>query len=296
MAVIIMAVSVAEGFWAGFRGFGIGYILADAIILALWRRGGCHNPRFRPLANRLTVAHVASILFWISAALIGLPLGWLIAGIGTGIDLLAPLVSTRQQETLPKLSSTHLPERFGTFTIIVLGEVVLAIVSGLSRLPHRTVVTWLAGACTLLLLTGFYWLYFDQVMSGNPPATASKRNLEQYLHLPLMMSIAAISSVVAELVEAPLIVFSMSSRLLFGLGVAGVLSSIALLESVMVRDPRMERLLRQTSTLEAASAIAIVMLAVLVPGAPALAFAVLAVALVALVVAWGATARARWDS
>ena len=161
-AVVIMAVSVAEGFSAGFRGFGIGYILADVIILSLWRRGGRHNPRFVPLADRLTVAHAGSMLCWGIAVVVGLPFGWLLAALGTGIDLIAPLVTTRQQDALPRLSSTHLPERFGTFTIIVLGEVVLAIVDGLSALPHRPGSSWLAGACALLLVTGFYWLYWTR--------------------------------------------------------------------------------------------------------------------------------------
>jgi low temperature requirement protein LtrA len=294
-AVVIMAVSAAEGFRAGFQGFGIGYIMADLIILTLWRRGGHHNPRFRPLAARLTVAHAASISFWAVAVAVNVPYGWALAAMGTGIDLLAPLVTTRQQDALPPLSSTHLPERFGTFTIIVLGEVVLSIVSGLSKLPDRTVISWVAGACALLLLTGFYWLYFDQVMSGNPPATAARRNLEQYLHLPLTMAIAAISAVVAEFVDAPLMVFSTSSRLLFGMGVATALASIALLESLMVRDARLELLLNQTSFLEGVGAIVIAAVAIFVPGIPALVFALVCVAVVLAVVARGAAARARRD-
>ena len=290
-AVVIMAVSVAEGFSAGFRGFGIGYILADVIILTLWRRGGRHNPRFVPLADRLTVAHGASMACWGAAALVGLPFGWLLAALGTGIDLIAPLVTTRQQDALPRLSSTHLPERFGTFTIIVLGEVVLAIVDGLSALQHRSALTWLGGACALLLLTGFYWLYFDQVMSGDPPATARRRNLEQYLHLPLMMGIAAISSVVVEFVEAPMAVFSTSSQLLFGWGTAFALMSIAMLETLMVREDSAGLLLAQSSRLEGAAALAIAVVALTVSDVPALLLVGGTVVLVAFVVAWGATAR-----
>jgi low temperature requirement protein LtrA len=295
-AVVIMAVSVGEGFAAGFKGFAIGYALADIIILTLWRRGGRYNPRFRPLSNRLTIAHVLSISCWLAAAFVGLPAGWMLAAIGTGVDLLAPLVTTRQQDALPPLSSTHLPERFGTFTIIVLGEVVLAIVGGLSRLPHRTALTWSAGALALLLVTGFYWLYFDQVMTGSPPTTAALRNAEQYLHLPLMMAIAAISAVLAELVEAPMLAFSTSSRLLFGLGVAVVLGTIALLESVMMRGQRQKRLLRETSLFEAFGALAMVAFVMLATGVPSVVYGVVAVVIVAAVVTWGATARARREA
>ena len=295
-AVVIMAVSAAEGFSAGFRGFGIGYILADALILALWRRGGRHNPRFRPMGLRLTAAHGASIVLWIAAILVGLPLGWLLAATGTAVDLLAPLVTTRQQGALPRLSSTHLPERFGTFTIIVLGEGLLAMVSGLSRLPYRSVLAWLTAALMLLMLTGFYWLYFDQVMTGDPPRSSGRRVIRQYLHLPLTMGIAAISAVVAEMLEAPLGTFSTSSRLLFAMGVAGVLGSIAILEALAFRRERGDNWLGQASLLEGGAACVMLLLAVAVPGATPLALLAVAVAMVVGVVAWGASARTSPDS
>ena len=128
-------------------------------------------------------------------------------------------------------------------------------------------------------------------MSGEPPATAGRRNVEQYLHLPLMMGIAAISSAVVEFVEGPLNVFNTSSQLLFGWGVAFALMSIAMLETLMVRHDPMERLLRQSSRIEGFGALGIAVLVIVVQDVPALAFVAGAVALVAFVVAWGATAR-----
>ena len=53
-------------------------------------------------------------------------------------------------------------ERFGTFTIIVLGEVVFGVVNGLS-LAHHDVTTITTGLIALVVGFGFWWIYFDVV-------------------------------------------------------------------------------------------------------------------------------------
>jgi low temperature requirement protein LtrA len=292
-AVVAMAVSAGEGLAAGFRGFGISYAVASAIIMTLWLRGGRHNPRFRPLARGLTISHLLSIILWVVAVVVGLPAGWWIAATALAVDLSAPLLTSQRQDDLPRLSGTHLPERFGLFIIIVLGEAVLATTLGLSVLRHRSPLEWAAGACALLLITGLYWLYFDQVMSGEPPETALRRNLTQYLHLPLAMSVAAVSAIVPELVELPGQPLSISSRLLFSGGIALAIMSIALLDAATVRGSRLDCLFRETRLLETLGAVVLVGAALLVPAAPAVGFAVLAVVIVVAIIVRGAFVRAR---
>jgi low temperature requirement protein LtrA len=292
-AVAAMAVSAGEGLVAGFRGFGISYAAASVIVMSLWLRGGRHNPSFRGLARGLTTAHLISIVLWVIAVVVGLPVGWWIALAALLVDLSAPLVTAPRQDDLPRLSSTHLPERFGLFIIIVLGEAVLATTLGLSVLRHRSPLEWAAGACALLLITGLYWLYFDQVMSGEPPETALRRNLTQYLHLPLAMSIAAVSAIVPELVELPGQALSTSSRLLFLGGIAAAIMSIALLDAATVRGSGIDCLFRETRLLETLGAAVLLGFALLVPAAPALGSAVLAVAIVVAIIVRGAFVRAK---
>ncbi|NTU70872.1 MAG: low temperature requirement protein A [Coriobacteriia bacterium] len=292
-AVLVMAVGVAQGFSAGFRLFGAAYVVADVLILILWRRGARHNPTFRPVSKRLTISHGMSIVLWTSAVAMGLPFGWALAAAGTLVDLLAPWLTTRQQDELPSLSGTHLPERFALFTIVVLGECVLAIVTGLSELSHISPITWVASGCILLTITGLYWLYFDQVMTGETPLEPRRRIVRQYLHLPLTASIAAISAIVVGVVEAPLEPFNASSQHLFALGVATALCSIALLESFVLSHGNGEEWLRHTRWLEVIVALAIVVIAVLAPQLPALGFVLVAAIGVALVAGWGSSTRGR---
>ena len=83
-----------------------------------------------------------------------------------------------------------LVERFGTFTIIVLGEVVFGVVDGLS-LANRDVETIVTGVLALVVGFGFWWIYFD-VVGGRLPR-GDGRALANWIlgHHPAALSIAA---------------------------------------------------------------------------------------------------------
>lgn len=292
-AVVGMAVGAGDATPLGFRIFGVSYASAGAIIMTLWLRGGHHNRSFRPLARRLAVFHSVSILLWIVAVTVGPPAGWWIAAAALVADLSAPLLTASRQDELPRLSPTHLPERFGLFTIIVLGEAVFSTAVGLSRIVHPSAAAWGAGACALLLITGLYWLYFDQVMSGEPNETALRRNVTQYVHLPLAMSIAAVSAILPEFVAAPGSALSPSSRLLLSVGLAVALFSIAGLEGLTIRGAGLECLFRASRAFELAGAALLTVIGLALPVAPAVLFVGLATIIIVGIIVRNAIRRAR---
>ena len=83
-----------------------------------------------------------------------------------------------------------LVERFGLFTIIVLGEVVFGVVEGLSG-AERDLKTVGTGMLALGLGFGFWWIYFD-IVGGRFPKADGRSCLSWTLgHLPITMAIAA---------------------------------------------------------------------------------------------------------
>jgi low temperature requirement protein LtrA len=91
-------------------------------------------------------------------------------------------------------------ERFGLFTIIVLGEVVVGVVDGLSSVT-RDLPTFATGMVGLTIGFGIWWTYFDFVGRRLPGDTPRRFLVWMYSHLPIAMAIAASGAAMVSLVE-----------------------------------------------------------------------------------------------
>jgi low temperature requirement protein LtrA len=193
---------------------------------------------------------------------------WVLALL-TDLALLILLLNNRTmaiQEQLNRivLISPSLVERFGLFTIIVLGEVIVGVVSGLAEHPH---LSWLAGNSAFLgmiIAIGLWWIYFDFV-SGRPPLPRTTKRLWWiYLHLPVTMGIAAVGASILNVVEHAGEPLPNEVRWLMVGAVAVALISIALiLKSLDV--PENQRILYRTGALATFIAGALVVLFGLTP-------------------------------
>jgi low temperature requirement protein LtrA len=92
-----------------------------------------------------------------------------------------------------------LVERFGLFTIIVLGEVVFGVVDGLSG-SERDFKSISTGMLALVIGFGFWWIYFDLV--GRRPPRPDDGALANWLlsHLPITLSITAAGAAMVSLI------------------------------------------------------------------------------------------------
>ena len=92
-----------------------------------------------------------------------------------------------------------LVERFGLFTIIVLGEVVLGVVTGLSAVGTDA-LTLATGSLALVIGFGFWWIYFDLVGRRLPRAGGTIWTW-MLSHLPIQLSIVAAGAAIVSLIE-----------------------------------------------------------------------------------------------
>jgi len=111
------------------------------------------------------------------------------------------LLVVRRAQTVLSLGTTatdSLVERFGTFTIIVLGEVVLGVVAGLVS-AERDAMTIVVGLLALWIGFGFWWIYFDLVgrrLPRNGPALTNW----VLSHFPIALSIVAAGAAIVNLI------------------------------------------------------------------------------------------------
>ena len=87
-----------------------------------------------------------------------------------------------------------LVERFGLFTIIVLGEVVIAVVRGIAGHHNLETQTVIIAALITLLAMSMWWVYFDFISHRNPIKSVPKRLSWIYLHLPVTICIAMVGA------------------------------------------------------------------------------------------------------
>lgn len=198
-----LAVFAGDAAGEGGDGFAITYTLLLLVLTWLWyavRR--VDTEEYERVTRRYLLGMVASIIVMVVS--IFLPndvrvIVWamfVVGFVGSGIAQ----VRSEEWEAVGSTATESMVERFGLFTIIVLGEVVVGVVSGLSEVERttRTVATGLIG---LTIGFGFWWTYFDFV--GRRMPRGDRVGLAQwvYSHLPVSMAIAASGAAILSLVE-----------------------------------------------------------------------------------------------
>jgi len=159
---LIMAAGVPAAFdMADFTIVTIGYVVMRMALVSLWVRAGRDDPDHAAAAYRYAGGVSAVQVLWI--LLLFVPASF--AGLGFAILVIAELAVPiwAESASLTTWHREHIEERYGLFTIIVLGESILA-----ASIAIQSVMGEIAGSADLILiivgglLTVFsmWWLYF----------------------------------------------------------------------------------------------------------------------------------------
>jgi low temperature requirement protein LtrA len=239
LPVAAMAIFVHDGLGETSRQFALAYVAARIVIIFLWLRGGWHEPRFRPVSNRYAIGFSISVLLFVTSIFVAPPLRFALWGIGLLCDLVTPTLTLQHQARLPRLSNSKLPERFGLFMIIVLGEAIVGAIRGVAQQEALTLAIGVRGALCMALVFGLWWVYFDYItrhVEFRQPKPGMWYSLARgYLHLPLVMGIAAAGAGAVNLLEGE--VLEADVRWLIAAAVATALIAIGLIELTLRRDP-----------------------------------------------------------
>jgi low temperature requirement protein LtrA len=138
----------------------ISYVVVRVILLILYARAYRHEPRARELCGRYLVGFSVGAALWLSSVAVAPPARYALWIAGVAVELATPLLSSRAISRVPYHSS-HIPERLGSFTIVVLGETVVLTASGVgSRLHFQGGVIAAIGFGVAACM---WWTYFEFV-------------------------------------------------------------------------------------------------------------------------------------
>ena len=192
-----MAVSAREFFGAGFVVYALSYVAARVVLVGLWLRGGRHNPRLRPLTTRYAIGFLTAATLWLVALAFPWPTRLFIVIAAIAIDFGTPTTTIAIQADLPQLSRSHLPERFGVFILIVLGESVIAVEQAVgSNFLNGSLAHISAGPAALVLAFVLWWLYFDHVAEYPPLPGPLLSLVWSYPHLVLALSLGMLGAAI----------------------------------------------------------------------------------------------------
>jgi low temperature requirement protein LtrA len=123
------------------------------------------------------------------------------------VDLSTPWTATRYTRKFPP-HPEHLPERFGLFTIILLGESVAAVMRGMESQDAWPASAAISAISGLGLAFGYWWWYFDGVKGAAERRIQAGRGLKAfhvwtYIHFPLYLSIAVVGVGVEHVISLP---------------------------------------------------------------------------------------------
>lgn len=203
VAVVVVAAGMT-GETRSTMALAIGYALARVLLVVMYSRAFRHVVETRELVRGYLVGFGLSAVMWSVAVLVPERLRFAFWAVALAIDLATPWVMRREQARVP-LDVSHLPERFGLFTILVLGESISAVVVGLTHGAWSAAHVF-AAVSAIGVATGFWWMYFDNARGGVVRRRASVRRTWRptawiYTHLPLAASLATLAVAMERVIQ-----------------------------------------------------------------------------------------------
>jgi len=192
LGIAAVAVSLERVFHGGDAAFVVAYLVVRAVPLALYLRAGRHVPLGRELAVGYGTGSAVAAALWLGALLLPAPERYGLWALAVLVELLTPFVRRRTVARAP-IDAAHLGERFGLFTIIVIGEIVVAVGAGLTASDLDTASGLLAIA-TFAIAACLWWSYFELVGATAAVRSFAIHMLYVFGHLPLVVGLTAVGA------------------------------------------------------------------------------------------------------
>lgn len=234
-AIAILAISVDEATGERASQFALAYVGVRVVLVGLYLRAGWHVEHARPLTNRYAWGFSLAALIWLISAFLPSPFRYILWVAGMAVDFgVAVSPGTRKLHGLLPPDVPHMSERYGLFTIIVLGEAFVKVISGASE-EQLGLSSAIFGIFGLAVACSLWWLYFDDVAGAVIRPAGLAPYIWIYSHLPLAIGLVAFAVGIKELIVHPGEAFEDKYRWLICGAIALCLVFIALIDLVTTK-------------------------------------------------------------
>lgn len=255
IAGIALNTSLAFTSRSASRVLAASYAAVRLILLALYARAYRHEPRARPLCGSYLIGFSIGAACWLASVFVDPPLRYELWAAGLAVELATPLLSVSAIKRVPYHAS-HIPERLGSFTIVVLGETVALTVTGVTSRLHPAASLIAAGG--FFLAAALWWIYFEFVDDSPMRGGMLAGQTYVYGHLLVFLGITATGAgVLLAIRTGNAGELSAGARWALCGGPAVFLAAIGVIHLVNTRRLRDARVVARFGTGAAAAALAV---------------------------------------
>lgn len=272
-AVIFMAANAdgpldgvsSAGFAAAYAAMRLVLVLQYARVVAI--------PPARRLARDSACGIGLAALIWLVSAATPAPARYGVWAVALAVDIGTAVVGARHLRTLPP-HADHLPERFGLFTLILLGESIIAIMKGIQSQDAWSVPAAASAFLGIGLVFSLWWWYFDGAAAAarRPVRDAGdvrRLTIWNFAHLPVYLGLAVTAVGIEHIVSGGGVghLHGAEAWILCGAAATATLALVTL-TAISPRSAPSRRYLRRATTL----ALGLLLLPVAAPALPAAVF------------------------
>lgn len=186
-------------------GFAAAYAAVRLVLVAQYFRARSIREA-RAVTTRYLVGHGIAALLWLASALIPAPVRFWIWAVAFAIDLGTPWIAVPHSVSAPP-DAAHLPERFGLFTLILLGESVVAVMQGMESQEDWSPAAATSALLGMGVLFLIWWWYFDGAAGASEQPVRTRRDairfhIWSYAHFPLYLGVVAAGVGIQRIVTA----------------------------------------------------------------------------------------------
>lgn len=173
-------------------GFGAAYAAMRLVVVFQYLRAR-RIPETRALTTRFALGFGIAALIWIASDFTEAPLRYWLWTLALAIDFATPWLAERHGMHVPP-HAEHFPERYGLFTIILLGEFIAEVMRGIGSQEYWSVPAASTAFGGMAFAFFLRWLYFDGAGGASErhvhsPEEARRFHVWNYSHLPLFLGV-----------------------------------------------------------------------------------------------------------
>lgn len=185
-AIVAVAMSIDRALVpAGAAQFAIAYAVLRTVLIGMYWRAGRHIEEARPLASSYAKGFGVAVLVWLVSAFVPAPWHYILWAIAIGIEIGVPLIPRlmKLRALLPP-DVPHMIERYSLFTLLVLGEALVAVITRMAGADIGPIAL-LYGLLSLIIAGSLLWLYFEGIVGATLSQAGMSPAIWVSAHLPL---------------------------------------------------------------------------------------------------------------